>query len=230
MQHELGDVDVIGFCVPANEKIGPGDRCIDEQLEQYPRAKKVAIVTKTDAASRDQVAEQLLGGRRAARDWAAIIPRLGARRGEQLDVLTDELLALMPIAEPALYPAGRRHRRVRRGPHRGAHPRGRARGRRATSCRTRSRSPIDDMVEREDKDLVEIYANLFVERDSQKAIIIGHKGGRACAMSAPRARAQIEPLVGTQVFLVAAREGREGVAARPEAARPARVLRRTTRG
>ena len=59
---------------------------------------------------------------------------------------------------------------------------------------------IDDMVERDDKDLVEIYANLFVERDSQKGIIIGHRGERLQDVGA-RARAEIEPLVGKQVFL-----------------------------
>ena len=52
VQDTLGDVDVIGLCIPANEKIGPGDRFINEQLERVPAAKKVAIVTKIDATSR----------------------------------------------------------------------------------------------------------------------------------------------------------------------------------
>jgi GTP-binding protein Era len=56
------------------------------------------------------------------------------------------------------------------------------------------------MVERDDKDLVEIYANLWVERDSQKGIVIGHGGERLQDVGA-RARAEIEPLVGKQVFL-----------------------------
>ena len=60
VQSTLGDVDVIALCVPANEAIGPGDRFINEQLDQYPHAKKVAIVTKTDATSKAKVAEQLL--------------------------------------------------------------------------------------------------------------------------------------------------------------------------
>ena len=59
---------------------------------------------------------------------------------------------------------------------------------------------IDDIIERDDKDLVEIYANLFVERDSQKGIIIGHKGERLQEVGA-RARAEIEKLVGKQVHL-----------------------------
>jgi GTP-binding protein Era len=59
---------------------------------------------------------------------------------------------------------------------------------------------IDDMVERDDDQLLSVYANLWVERDSQKGIIIGHKGERLQEVGA-RARAAIEPLVGKQVFL-----------------------------
>jgi GTP-binding protein Era len=59
---------------------------------------------------------------------------------------------------------------------------------------------VDDLVEREDKDLLEVYANLWVERDSQKGIVIGHRGARLAEVGA-RARASIEPLVGRQVFL-----------------------------
>src|SRR6476659_5066243 len=57
VEQVLGDVDVIGFLVPANEKVGPGDRRIAESLSGYRRAKKVAIVTKTDASSREQITE-----------------------------------------------------------------------------------------------------------------------------------------------------------------------------
>jgi GTP-binding protein Era len=59
---------------------------------------------------------------------------------------------------------------------------------------------IDDISRRDEGELTDIYANLVVERDSQKAIIIGHKGSRLAAVGA-RARAQIEPLIGTKVFL-----------------------------
>src|SRR6185503_14289155 len=103
VQSTLGDVDVIAFCVPANEPIGPGDRFINEQLDQYPNAKKVAIVTKTDATSKAKVAEQLLAVS-GLREWAAIVP-VSAPKGEQLEVLVDELLTLMPESEHPLYPA-----------------------------------------------------------------------------------------------------------------------------
>src|SRR3954467_3456731 len=83
VQSTLGDVDVIGFCIPADEKIGPGDRFINEQLDEYPRAKKVAIVTKIDSASKSAVAEQLLAVS-SLRDWEAIVP-ISATSHIQLD-------------------------------------------------------------------------------------------------------------------------------------------------
>ncbi|WP_235566581.1 GTPase Era [Microbacterium sp. Root61] len=193
----LGDVDVIGFCVPATEKVGPGDRRIAESLDGYRRAKKVAIVTKTDAASRDQITERLMEVDALREDWAAVIP-LSALTNDQLDILTDELLSLMPEG-PALYEEGvvtdesiedRVAEIIREAALEGV----------------RDELPhsiavtIEDMRPRENSDLTDIFANIVVERDSQKAIIIGHKGSRLADVG-KRARAGIEPLVGTRVFL-----------------------------
>ncbi len=197
VEQVLGDVDVICFLVPATEKVGPGDRRIAASLDGYPRAKKVAIVTKTDIASREQITERLMEVDRLRSDWAAVIP-LSAVAGEQLDVLADELLALMPEG-PALYEEGvttdesiedRIAEIIRE----------------AALDGVRDELPhsiavtIDDIAERDTGSMTDIYANIVVERDSQKAIIIGHKGSRLAAVGA-RARAQIEPLVGTKVFL-----------------------------
>jgi GTP-binding protein Era len=196
VQDTLGDVDVIGFCVPANEKIGPGDKYISEQLDSFPRAKKVAIVTKIDAASRPAVAEQLQAVS-AMRDWDAIIP-VSSTGQIQLDIITDELIKLMPLSQ-ALYPSDTTTDE-------GIESRVAELIREAVLEGVEDELPhsiavtLDDMIEREDKDLLEIYANLFVERDSQKGIIIGHKGERLQDVGA-RARAQIEKLVGKQVFL-----------------------------
>ena len=193
----LGDVDVIGFCVPATEKVGPGDRRIAESLSGYRRAKKVAIVTKTDAASREQITERLLEVDALREDWAAVIP-LSALGGEQLDILTDELLSLMP-AGPPLYPEGvvtdesiedRVAEIIREAALEGV----------------RDELPhsiavvIQDIAPRENSDLTDIWADVVVERDSQKAIIIGHKGSRLADVGR-RARAGIEPLIGTRVYL-----------------------------
>jgi GTP-binding protein Era len=188
VQDTLGDVDVIGFCVPANEKIGPGDKYISEQLDSFPRAKKVAIVTKIDAASRPAVAEQLQD---------AIIP-ISSVGKIQLDIITDELIKLMPKSA-ALYPSDA-------VTDEGIESRISELIREAVLEGVEDELPhsiavtLDDMIERDDKDLLEIYANLFVERDSQKGIIIGHKGERLQDVGA-RARAQVEKLVGKQVFL-----------------------------
>lgn len=197
VQTTLGDVDVIAFCVPANEAIGPGDRFINEQLDEYPHAKKVAIVTKTDATSKAKVAEQLLAISEL-REWAAIVP-VSAPKGEQLEVLVDELLALMPTSEHPLYPAEtltdedvteRIAEFVREAALEGV----------SDELPHSIAVTVDDLIERDDKDLVEIYANLFVERDSQKGIIIGKGGARLKEVGAT-ARAQIERLLGRKVFL-----------------------------
>ncbi|WP_424445716.1 GTPase Era [Microbacterium sp. CH-015] len=197
VEQVLGDVDAIGFLVPATEKVGPGDRRIAASLDGYPRAKRVAIVTKTDVASREEITERLMEVDSLREDWSAVIP-LSAVAGEQLDVLADELLALMPEG-PALYEDGvvtdesledRIAEIIREAALEGV----------------RDELPhsiavtIDDISRREEGEITDIYANLVVERDSQKAIIIGHKGSRLSAVGA-RARAQIEPLVGTKVFL-----------------------------
>ncbi|MFV0372668.1 GTPase Era [Microbacterium sp.] len=198
VEQVLGDVDVIGFCVPATEKVGPGDRRIAESLDGYPRAKKVAIVTKVDAAPREEITERLLQVDSLREDWAAVIP-LSAVTHDQLDVLADELLTLMP-AGPPLYEAGvvtdesvtdRIAEIIREAALEGV----------------RDELPhsiavtVEDISSREDReDLTDVYANIVVERDSQKAIIIGRKGTRLRDVGA-RARAGIEPLLGTKVFL-----------------------------
>lgn len=198
----LRNVDVIGFCVPANEKVGPGDRRISESLDGFRRAKKIALVTKVDASKPEQVIERLMEVNELREDWAAVIP-LSAVSGsaaerEQLEVLVAELLALMPKG-PALYDEdvvtdesmeNRIAEIIREASLEGV----------------RDELPhslavtIDDIAEREDGSITDIYANVFVERDSQKAIVIGRGGSRLRDVGA-RAREQIEPLVGTKVFL-----------------------------
>jgi len=196
VEETLGDVDVIGFCTPANEKIGPGDRFINEQLDKYKRAKKVAIVTKTELASQSEVISALKAVSEL-RDWDEIIP-VSALANQQLDVLTDVLLGLMPYS-PQLYPSdvttdetleGRISELIREAALEGV----------------RDELPhslavtLDEMSERPDGKLIKIHANLWVERDSQKGILIGHKGERLKKVG-QQARQEIEKIVGKQVFL-----------------------------
>lgn len=191
----LGDVDVIGFCLPANEKLGPGDRFINERLNDFPRAKKVAILTKVDQASSSEIIEQLtvLG---TLREWDAVVP-ISSVTSEQLDVLSEVLLGLMPLSPP-LYEAEtttdeREDDRIAELI------------REATLEGAREELPhslaatVDDREEREDG-LLELYASIYVERDSQKGIVIG-KGGARLRDTGEKARLEIEKLLGRRVYL-----------------------------
>jgi GTP-binding protein Era len=196
VENTLGDVDVICFCVPANEKIGPGDKFINEQLDQFRKAKKVAIVTKTELVDKKAVAEQLLA-LSMLREFEAIIP-VSALANDQLDVLTKVLIDLLPEG-PALYPADavtdesiedRICELIREAALEGV----------------RDELPhslavtIDEINKRPDKDMFDVHANVFVERDSQKSIIIG-KGGSRLRDVGTKARPEIEVLLGSKVFL-----------------------------
>lgn len=197
----LGDVDVIGFCAPANEKIGPGDRFINERLDDFPRAKKVAILTKVDEASSSEIIEQLtlLG---AMREWDAVVP-ISSVTEEQLDVLADVLLDLMPESPP-LYESDtttdeseddRIAELIREAALEGVRD----------ELPHSLAATVDDREEREpaadgSPGLLEIYASLYVERDSQKGIVIG-KGGARLRDVGERARREIEQLLGRRIYL-----------------------------
>ncbi len=192
----LSDVDVIGFCVPANEKIGPGDRFIVEQLDSFRRAKKVAIITETELVDKQTLAEQLLAVN-ALRDFEAIIP-VSAVAEDQLDVLMKVLIDLLPIS-PALYPPDavtdesiedRICELIREAALEGVHD----------ELPHSLAVTIDEINQRSDKPLIDIHANVFVERDSQKSIIIG-KGGSRLKEVGSKARPEIEKLLGSKVFL-----------------------------
>jgi len=196
VQETLGDVDVIGFCVPAGEPIGPGDRFINEQLDSFARTRKIAIVTKTDDASRARVAEQLLAVSEL-REWDAVIP-LSAVTGDQIDLLADELIALLPVSPP-LYEADavteetevdRVAELIREAALEGV----------SDELPHSLAVTIDEMTERSGSAVLDIYANVWVERDSQKGIIIGHRGSRLTEVGT-RARHSIEALLGRRVYL-----------------------------
>lgn len=196
VQATLGDVDVIGMCFPADEPIGPGDNFINEQLENYPRAKKIAVVTKTDVSSKEQIAARLLEVS-ALRDWALVIP-VSAVSGDQVDLLADELIALLPEGDPLYLDdettdedlSKRISELIRESILEGVHD----------ELPHSLAVTLDDIIEREDKDMVDIYANVFVERDSQKGIIIGNGGSRLKEIGAT-SRASIEKLMGRKVYL-----------------------------
>jgi GTP-binding protein Era len=197
------EVDVIGMCIPADEAIGPGDRWIYQQIRAVaPKTTLIAIVTKIDKVPKDRVAAQLLAVSELMGPQTEIVP-VSATAGEQLDVLTDVLVAQLP-AGPAYYPDGEltdepeevlMAELIREAALEGV----------------RDELPhslavvIDEVSEREGRspeqgELIDVHAILYVERDSQKGIVIG-KGGARLREVGTAARTQIEKLLGTKVYL-----------------------------
>ena len=192
----LSEVDVVGFCIPADERIGPGDRFIASQLAPV-RTPVIAVVTKADAVGRDAVAAQLLAVT-GLLDFAEVVP-VSATAGYQVDVLADVLVGHLPESPP-LYPEGE----LTDEPEQVMIA---ELIREAALDGVRDELPhsiavlVDEMLPHEGRtDLVDVHASLYVERDSQKAIVIGTKGARLREVGT-RARQQIERLLGTRVYL-----------------------------
>ena len=192
------EVDVIGFCVPANEKVGPGDKFIAAELVKLSRhTPVVGVVTKTDAATKNQVADQLVA-LQDIMEFADLIP-VSAVDGFQLDALSDVLVSRLPEG-PQLYPDGELT----------DEPEATLIAeliREAALEGVRDELPhsiavtMEEILAREDRDdMLDVYANLYVERDSQKGIVLGHKGERLREVGST-ARRQIEALLGSKVYL-----------------------------
>lgn len=190
----LGDVDVIGMCLPADEPIGKGDLFILEQLARYPRAKVVAIVTKTDRVSSTAVLNKLAEVGQL-RDWSLVIS-LSAVTSDGIDEFLDAIIPILPES-PHLYP-----------------------GDSVSDESVESRIPeivreavleelsdelphslavtLTDIVRENGR--TKVFVSLIVERDSQKGIIIGHRGAML-RLIGERSRPQIEQLLGTKIYL-----------------------------
>jgi GTPase len=193
----LTEVDVIGFCVPATQPVGPGDKYLARELAGLKNTPVVAIVTMTDQATRDQVAAQLTAVS-ALGDWADIVP-VSAVTGFQLDVLADVLVAMLPEGTP-LYPDGE----LTDEPERVMVA---ELIREAALEGVRDELPhsiavvVEEMGPRPGRDdLTDVHALMYLERSSQKAIVIGAKGARLKAVGTA-ARQRIEALLGTRVYL-----------------------------
>ncbi|MEJ8648010.1 GTPase Era [Streptomyces sp. MS1.AVA.3] len=199
------EVDVIGFCLPADQKIGPGDRYIAGELADIKKTPKVAIVTKTDLVDSKALAAQLIAidqlGKELGIEWAEIIP-VSAVGDTQVALLADLLVPMLPESPP-LYPEGDltdEPEQVMVG----------ELIREAALEGVRDELPhsiavvVEEMLPREDrpadKPLLDIHANVYIERPSQKGIIIGPKGKRLKEVGT-KSRKHIEALLGTPVFL-----------------------------
>ena len=197
----LAEVDVIGFCVPADADVGPGDRYIAAELAKLAaRTPVIGIVTKTDLVPPPRVAEQLTALHRLDElpEFAELVP-VSAVDGFQVELLADLLVARLPAGEP-LYPDGALTDEpeltlvaelVREAALEGV----------------RDELPhslavvVEEMIPREGRDdLVDVHATVFVERASQKAIVIG-RGGERLRSVGTVARRHIERLLGSKVYL-----------------------------
>ncbi|MDH6138773.1 GTP-binding protein Era [Kitasatospora sp. GP30] len=199
------EVDVIGFCLPADQKLGPGDRFIAKELAEIKKTPKVAIVTKTDLVDSKRLAEQLIAIQQLGTDlgieWAEIIP-VSAVGDKQVELVADLITKLLPKGQP-LYPDGDLTDEpeqimvaelIREAALEGV----------------RDELPhslavvVEEMLPREDRPadrpLLDIHANVYIERQSQKAIVIGAKGARLKHVGTT-ARKHIEALLGTPVYL-----------------------------
>ena len=198
------EVDVIGLCIPADETIGPGDRWIYEQIRAVaPKTTLVVVVTKMDKVSKDRLAAQLMTVDELVGERAAAIVPVSATTGEQVDVLIDVLVDQLSPG-PAFYPDGEltdepeevlMAELIREAALEGV----------------RDELPhslavvIDEVSVRQNRsaeqgDLTDVRAILYVERPSQKGIVIGRGGARLKEVGT-NARRQIETLLGTQIYL-----------------------------
>ncbi|MFE0457650.1 GTPase Era [Kitasatospora sp. NPDC058965] len=199
------EVDVIGFCLPADQKLGPGDKFIAKELAEIKKTPKVAIVTKTDLVDSKRLAEQLIAvhqlGVELGIEWAEIIP-VSAVGDKQVELVADLITKLLPKGQP-LYPDGDLTDEpeqimvaelIREAALEGV----------------RDELPhslavvVEEMIPRADRPadrpLLDIHANVYIERQSQKAIVIGAKGARLKHVGTT-ARKHIEALLGTPVYL-----------------------------
>lgn len=203
VRETLLGVDVIGFCLPADQWPGPGDQYIANDLAELQRVRKVSVValaTKSDAVDRDRMAQHLMAIDKLG-DWDEIVP-CSAVNGDQVDVVAEVLKSYLPLG-PALYPDGMLTDEsvtvmiaelVREAALEGV----------------RDELPhslavvVDEIVPRADRPennpMDDIRVNVFVERPSQKAIIIGRGGSRLRDVGT-QARQGIEKLIGHRVYL-----------------------------
>ncbi|MDE1653837.1 GTPase Era [Actinotignum schaalii] len=198
VRDSIADVDTIVMCLPANEKLGPGDKYL---LDLAVRAKvpMIAAITKTDLVSREALAEKIAAVA-AFHDFVEIVP-VSAATMDQVELLTEQIIKQLPVSPP-LYPldaitdeteetliaelireAGLEKMREEL-PHSLA-------------------VTIDEIIEDTAPNgvpLVRIHASLHVERDSQKGIVIG-RGGARLRQIGRDARKAIKALLGTPVYL-----------------------------
>jgi GTPase len=192
----LSEVDLILMLVDAAAGVGPGDRFLAGELAKVATP-KFCVVNKMDAAPRAKMAAALQAAGTLA-DFAEIVP-VSARTGDQLDLLVELVMGHLPEGRP-LYPEG--HTSDEPEQHLVAEL-----IREKALARVRDELPhsvavlVEEMgPDPEREDLLVIRAVLFVERASQKPIVLG-RGGSVLRDIGTEARAELEALFGTKVYL-----------------------------
>jgi GTP-binding protein Era len=195
ISESLSDVDLILVTLPANEDIGAGDKHILE-LVAATSAKRFAIITKIDTVSKEKLPEKLLQIQ-SLTDWAEIIP-ISAIKNLQIEVIKNLFANYLPEG-PFYYPENQStdqsNERMICEMIREAAIQG-----------VREELPhsitvtIDEIAKREGKDLMDVHATIHVERDSQRGILLGHKGQQLKEIGS-KARVDIEKLLGYKCFL-----------------------------
>ena len=204
VRQTLLEVDVIGLCLPADETIGPGDRFIAAELAEIRRGGKgtpvVAIVTKADRVGREALARHLMAVETLL-EADDIVP-VSAVGGYQVGALAAVLAGHLPEGPP-LYPEGE----LTDEPE---HVMIAELVREAALEGVRDELPhslavvVEEVTPREGRPesepLLDVYVFLYVERESQKAIVIGRGGSRLREVGT-RARQEIEALLGSRIHL-----------------------------
>lgn len=192
------DVDLIAMCVPADEKIGPGDRWIVDAVRKVaPKTRLIGVVTKVDKVGKDRVGEQLLALHDLL-DGADVIP-VSATEQIQLDVLADVITQHLPEG-PKFYPDDHvtdDDRDIRMA----------ELIREAALDGLQEELPhsvavqIDEVIPSSTREgVLDVHAVIYVEREGQKAILRG-KGGRRLSRTVHNARLQIIELLGQNIYL-----------------------------
>ena len=201
VREALAEVDCVIFCLPANQRIGPGDQFIARELRSVRRP-IIAVATKCDSVPRERVLEHLMAIEKLG-EWSAIVP-VSSFENKGIDRLREVLAQTVPLSPP-LYPQDdisdeSRETMIAEFI------------REAALEGVRDELPhslavqVEEIIERPKREgdtrppLLDIHVNVYVERDSQKAIIIGKKGARLKEIGT-RARANIEEYLGRRVFL-----------------------------
>jgi GTP-binding protein Era len=198
VKETYADVDVIGLCIPADEKIGPGDRWIlDAVRAAAPRTPVVGIVTKLDKASKDQVGAQLIALHELL-DGGEVIP-VSAKEQVQLDVLLDVVTGLLPEG-PKYYPDDhvtdddrdtRIAELIREAALSGLHD----------ELPHSVAVQVDEVLPDEEREgVLDVHAVIFVEREGQKRILRG-KDNRRMGRIIHNSRKGLIDLLGQNVYL-----------------------------